>query len=540
MITHLGFSYIYLLLNIWVVNLKQIFDFIININKSINEFVWITVGIPLLLFVGILITILTKGFQIKYFKHIFKSTVGKIFSKKKKRHTADSSSISQFQALCTALASTIGIGNITGVSAAILTGGPGAIFWMWVAAFLGMMTIYAENVLGIYFRRKNAQGEWSGGAMYYLQDGVGKLCGLKKFGKALAVLFSFFTVLAAVGVGNMAQVNTIINNFTSAFNMPFLSDIVLVESGSYSLNLYTVIIAVLLMCLVAIIITGGLKRIAGVTEKVVPVMVILFVLGSISVILINYKNIFSAFKSIFVCAFNTNAAFGGLAGISVKFVIEQGFKRGMFTNEAGLGSSVMINSNSDVIEPARQGMWGIVEVFIDTIIMCTLTALVILTSGVIDLKDFTTVTNNSTLLVAEAFNSAFDFNIGFGKIFVALSVLLFAFSTILGWSHYGSKSIEYITNSNKAIKTYKILFILAVFIGAVIDNNIILDICDTFNGLMMIPNLIGVVLLLPLVLKITKNYKDRYIKKITGIKPILSYSGNIQNEQEAKLEIEEY
>ena len=518
--------------------LDKYFEAIISLNKNINGFIWITIGIPLLLFAGVLITCALKGFQITHFRHIFKNTIGKLFSKKKSMYTVDNSSISQFQALCTTLAATIGVGNITGVSSAILTGGPGAVLWMWVAAFLGMITTYAENVLGIYFRTKNSSSEWSGGAMFYLHNGVGKIKGFKKFGKILAILFSLFTVLSSFGIGNMSQINTITNNITTAFEIDKLTNTI-ISIGTYNLDLYTAITGLLLMIVIGIIISGGLKKIVTVTEKIVPFMVILFTLGSIIVIIINYKNIFKAFALIFTCAFNEKSIFGGVTGISIKFVIEQGFKRGMFTNEAGMGSSVMINSNSNVIEPARQGMWGIIEVFIDTIIMCTLTALVVLTSGVINLENGTAVTNNPAILVAKAFNTAFDFNIGFGEIFIAISTLLFAFSTVLGWSHYGSKAIEYLTDNNKKfIDIYKSVFIIAIFIGAVSDNTIIWDISDTFNGLMMIPNLIGVLILLPLVIRITNNYTDRHIKKINNITPLLSYDTDIQNEQHAKLEID--
>ncbi len=513
------------------------YDIIASVNDSINGFVWGTVGVWLLLIVGIIMTCMTKVFQVTHFAHWMNMTLGRLFDKKVTAHSKEKASISQFQALCTALAATVGVGNIAGVSAAIMSGGPGAIFWMWVAAFFGMMTNYSENVLGIYFRRKNTEGEWSGGPMYYLQDGLGKGEGFRKgLGKFLAIVFSICALLASFGIGNMGQVNKIVINITSAFDIKFLSGIVLYGDGDSKVTLYMLLVGVVLMIVVACVVLGGIKRIAEVAEKIIPFMVVAFMLGSITVIVANAGQIIPVFGAIFGDAFTGKAVWGAAVGVSLKEIITIGCKRGVFSNEAGLGSSVMVHSNSNVIEPVRQGMWGIFEVFMDTMVVCTLTAFTILTSGVIDLETGVAVTNADATLVAEAFNTVFSFgNFHLGKYFIAIAILLFAFTTVLGWSHYGTKAVEYLATSNEA-KTvtiiYKIIFILMILSGALMTTSLAWDISDTFNGLMMIPNLIGVVFLSPLVMKITRNYVDRHLKHKTDVKPMFSFDPEIQKAQE--------
>ena len=502
-----------------------------DINNVINEFVWVKIGIVLLFGAGVLMTVMTNFFQVGHFGHWFKNTIGSVFHKNISGHTDDKGAISQFQALCTALAATIGVGNIAGVAAAIVSGGPGAIFWMWLAAFFGMMTNYSENVLGIYFRRRNVHGEWSGGAMYYLADGLGAKKGCKNLGRILAALFSVFAVLASFGIGNMGQVNKIVLNIQEAFPVESLNSVVLYDS----ITLYNVIIGAVLLVIAALIILGGLKRIANFAEKVIPFMVILFIFGSLIVIGAHYKNIGAAFASIFKFAFTKEAAWGAAGGIAIKTIITQGFKRGIFSNEAGLGSSVMVHSNSNVKEPVRQGMWGIFEVFADTIIVCTMTALVILTSGVIDLSTgaLAPELSGDATLVSAAFATVFG---PWGGKFVAICLLLFAFTTVLGWSHYGSKSIEYLGGS-KAVKIYKVVFVLMIISGAVMTSSIAWDISDTFNGLMMIPNLIGVICMSGAVRKITKNYIDRVLHH-KDIEPMLSAIPEIQKQQAALLKSE--
>ncbi len=513
--------------------LGNFIDTLTKYNDTINGIVWTKVGVWLLIATGILMTILTKCFQVTHIHHWMKKTIGSLFDDKVKGHTDDKASISQFQALCTALAATVGVGNIAGVAAAIMTGGPGAVFWMWVAAFFGMMTNYSENILGIYFRRKNHADEWSGGAMYYLEDGLGGYGKMKHVGKVLAVIFAICATLASFGIGNMGQVNKIVINFTSAFKIPALSNKVLYSSGGNDVTLYMLIVGIVLMIIVGIVLLGGLQRIAMVAEKIIPFMVVAFIVGSLIIIFGNVTTIPHAFKSIFSMAFSKQAAWGGATGVTLKTIVTMGCKRGVFSNEAGLGSSVMVHSNSNVLEPVKQGLWGIFEVFADTIVVCTMTALTILTSGVIDLKTGVAVTDSDSTLVAEAFNTIFKIgNFEFGRYFIALAILLFAFTTILGWSHYGSKAVEYLAGSKAPIitKIYKIIFVLMILSGALMTSSIAWDISDTFNGMMMMPNLIGVISLSPLVMKLTENYVERRLKGKTDVKPILSYFPEIEEE----------
>ena len=501
---------------------------ITEINDAINSFVWVKIGLILLIGTGILLTVVTKCFQLSHFTHWWKKTGGGVFDKKS-HNKKEKGSVSQFQALCTALAATIGTGNIAGVSAAICIGGPGAVFWMWVAAFFGMMTNFSENVLGIYYRRKNSEGEWSGGAMYYLQDGLGSYKGCKHIGKILAILFSCFAALASFGIGNMGQINKITLNLESAFFSDITEDLVVFGS----VKLIPLSIGIVLMVVSAVIIIGGLKRIAAFAEKIVPFMAVAYIIGALILIVINIPQIPSAFAAIFKFAFGIKAVAGAAAGIAIKEVITQGCKRGVFSNEAGLGSSVMVHSNSDVKEPVKQGMWGIFEVFADTFVVCTMTALVVLTSGYINLDTGIVLegTDDATL-VADAFSSVFGVG---GQWFIAVAILLFAFTTVLGWSHYGSKAIEYLMGT-RAAKVYKIIFVAMIVTGALMESSLAWDISDTFNGLMMIPNLIGVIALFPLVKKITNNYVARKIKGKKDVKPMLSFDEKIQMEHEELVE----
>ena len=497
--------------------MEAVFSKIEELNGAVNGFVWGWVGLILLLGTGVIATLSTKVFQVSHLKHWWSNTIGSLFKKEVIGHTKEKGAISPFQALCTALAATVGTGNIAGVAAAICVGGAGAVFWMWVAAFLGMMTNYSENVLGIFFRRKNSNGEWSGGAMYYLQDGLGKKKHCKYIGKVLAVLFCIFTMLASFGIGSMGQVNKIVANVAVALDVSSLSSIE-VFSG---VSLYNIILGAVIMVLVALITLGGLKRIASVAEKIVPFMVVLFVAGSLVVIGVNYAHILPAFKAIFVNAFKPEAFVGGTIGSAIMLAAQQGFKRGVFSNEAGLGSSVMVHSNSNVKEPVKQGMWGIFEVFADTMIVCTMTALVVLTSGVFNAKTGAVADGlNDATLVGGAFNTVFSFG-NIGQKFIAIAMFLFAFTTVLGWSHYGSKAWEYLFGAKTTV-VFKIIHVCTVIFGAVLTSSLAWDISDTFNGLMMIPNLIGVVVLIPLVVKITKNYVDRKIKG-KDVEPLLTH-----------------
>lgn len=509
--------------------MTQFFEQLTAYNNVVNTFVWTTLGLVLLLFTGILTTVLTKFFQISHLKHWWKNTIGSLFDKDVIGHSKDKDAISPFQALCTALAATIGVGNIAGVAAAICIGGPGAVFWMWVAAFFGMMTNYSENVLGIYYRRRNKDNEWSGGAMYCLEYGLGSKKGCKQIGKFLAVLFSIFTLLASFGIGAMGQINKIVVNIESAFRIDALADIALYDGVS----LYSVIIGIVLVIIAALIVLGGLQRIASFAEKIVPAMVLLFVAGSLIVIGVNYVNIIPAFKAIFVQAFSPIAVTGGVTGAIIQTVMVQGFKRGVFSNEAGLGSSVMVHSNSNVKEPVKQGMWGIFEVFADTMVVCTMTALVVLTSGVYDITAAMGTNTSDATMVADAFNAVFPWG-NIGSRFIAIAILLFAFTTALGWDHYGSKAWEYLFGT-KTVKLYKIIHLVMIMCGALLTSSLAWDISDTFNGLMMIPNLIGVIVLSGTVCKITKNYIDRKIRN-KDVKPMLSAFDDIQSAHEASLD----
>ena len=490
-----------------------------SVNDSVNSFAWGWFGLILLLGTGIICTVITKAFQITHIGHWWKKTIGMVFHKDS-HNKNEEGAVSQFQALCTALAATIGTGNIAGVAAAIVVGGPGAVFWMWMAAILGMMTNYSENILGIFFRRRNSENEWSGGAMYYLQDGLGSYKNCKTLGKVLAVIFSIFAILASFGIGNMGQINKITLNIESAFFSGIDAPMI---GGVSIINWF---IGVLLMVIGGFIILGGLQRIAAFAEKVVPFMAVVYVLGCLIIMFANVTQLGAMFGAIFKFAFGIKAVEGGAVGIALQAVMKAGCKRGVFSNEAGLGSSVMVHSNSNVKEPVKQGLWGIFEVFADTIIVCTMTAIVVLSSGYIDLATGYAVegTNDATL-VAQAFGNMFGKP---GEWFVALAVLLFAFTTVMGWSHYGSKSVEYLFGV-KGAKVYKVIFVLMMISGAIMTSSLAWDISDTFNGLMMIPNLIGVLSLTPLVVKLTRNYVDRKIKG-KDIEPLLSYDANIQKE----------
>ncbi len=495
-------------------------DVVTKVNNAINGVVWGWPAIILLGFTGVLLTVLTKCFQVGHIGHWMKNTLGAIFKDRSVTgHTKDKT-ISQFQSLCTALAATVGTGNIVGVAGAIAVGGPGAVFWMWIIAFFGMMTNYSENVLGILYRRKDEKGEWHGGAMYYLKEGLGGKKHCKWLGSLLAILFSLFCLLASFGIGNMSQVNSMVSNVQNAFGIPTLAT------------------GIFLVVAVALVIIGGIKAIANVTEKLVPFMVILYLVGTVVIICIHITAIPAALVAIVKGAFNLRSAAGGVVGAGIATAMKMGFKRGVFSNEAGLGSSVMVHSSSNVKEPVRQGMWGIFEVFADTIIVCTLTALTILCSGLVDLETGALTAAGeavgSNALMSEAFRMVFG-NAGAG--FVAIAILLFAYSTVLGWSHYGATACRYLLGE-KAVVPYRIVFVVVVLLGSVMEAQLAWDISDTFNGLMMIPNLIGVLVLCPQVARCTKNYIDRILHH-KDVKPMLSMIPEVQEMQLKALREEE-
>lgn len=500
-----------------------------QINDTINALIWTKIGVWLLIATGIVLTILTGFFQIKDFRQWVNKTAGSLFDKHITNHEETKKAISQFQSLCVALAGTVGVGNIAGVSSAILIGGPGAVFWMWVAAFFGVMTKYAENVLGVYYRRKNAEGEWCGGPMYYLRDGFSVHGRGKKAGAVLAAVFAVCAILASFGIGNMGQINKIAVAVTQAIDIHSLSSVVLYTSGEKPVTLYMLLIGVVMMVCVGVVVFGGIQRIAKVAEKLVPFMIIMYMISTIIVICAHISQVGSAFGHIFEMAITKRAVWGGTTGVAFGTIITQGCKRGIFSNEAGLGSSVMVHSNSNVKEPVRQGLWGIFEVFMDTFIVCTLTALAILTSGAVDLDTGLTSSTEATL-VADAFNTVFQVgNVKLGGIFIMFFTLLFAYTTVLGWSHYGTKAVEYLSGRHAAVftKLYRGIFVLMVLSGALMTSSLAWDISDTFNGMMMIPNLIGIITLSPLVVRLTRNYMER--RSMEKEKPpMLSFDKEIQ------------
>lgn len=445
--------------------------YIEKINNIINSIVWGPIMLVFFMLVGIMFSIRLKFFQIVKLKLWVKSTILTLFTKQDKK----SSGISSFQAMTTALAGSIGTGNIVGVATAITLGGPGSIFWMWIAAFFSMMTIFAENVLGMLYREKNLKGQWVGGPMYYIEKGLKS--------KWLAVIFSVTCILATFGMGNMTQANSISTALNDSFNIePRISGIII-------------------SILSAIIILGGTSRITHFTEKIVPFMALFYIVGGLIIIFYNKSNLPAAIKNIFINAFNFKAISSGGTGFIISKSIKYGISRGVFSNEAGLGSSPIIYSAADENEPIVQGMWGIFQVFFDTIIGCSITALCILTSGPIDYK------MDSVALSISAFSSVFG---RYGSIFVSFSIIMFAFATIIGWSYYGEKGLEYIFKG-KYITIYKSFYIILILFGSVMDLNLVWDLSDTFNGLMAIPNLIALLILSNQVIKAY----NQYINKLT-------------------------
>ena len=453
-----------------------------EINSAVNAFVWGRGMLVIFLGVGMLFTLRTGFFQFTGWKVWMGETLGALFRDRRVRSTQDHQSISQFQSFCTALAATLGTGNITGVATAIVTGGPGAVFWMWVSAFLGMMTIYAENVLGIKYRYKSPKGVWVGGAMVYMERGLGA--------KWLAVIFAVFCLCASFGMGNMTQANAIAKGIKATLQIP---------------EQFT---GMVLMALVAVVILGGVKRVAKVAEKIVPFMAAFYILGGLFVIVIHYEKIPETFLWIFEEAFGLRAVGGGVAGYGMNMAVKMGISRGVFSNEAGLGSSVMAHAASDVSCPQIQGMWGMAEVFIDTIVVCTVTALAILTSGVYDpqrcLSNIAGGVENidGTTLTGNAFATVFPN----GDKFLAISIALFAFATIIGWAYFGERTAAYLFGE-RAVFPYKMVYILILLPGAVLTPELVWELSDTFNGLMAIPNLTALMLLHGEVIHMTREYQ---------------------------------
>lgn len=453
-----------------------------SINKWLNGVVW---GIPmmcLILGTGVYLCIRCGFPQFAHFGHIMKNTLGKAFEKSE----AKEGSVSPFKAMCTALAASIGTGNIAGVSGAIAIGGPGAVFWMWMSALLGMCTKFAEVTLSIKYRQRNEKGDWVGGPMYYIQNGLGKKW------KWLASVFAVFGALAAFGIGNMTQVNTICSTVGGAIKN-FVPDV--------NLTIVAWVVGALCAVLASIVYLGGIEAIGDVCALLVPVMAIIYILASIAVIVMNISAVPEAFGAIFKGAFNPAAVSGGLAGVGIKMAITKGVGRGIFSNEAGLGSAPIAHAAADVDHPVKQGMFGVFEVFMDTIVVCTMTAMVVLLG--VGVQNIEYGNDIGAQLTINGFMSVFGDKIP--GVVVAVCLTMFAFSTVLTWGLYGTRCMEYLFNY-KAAKVYQIIFCGVMIIGGVIKLQLAWNIADTLNGLMAIPNLIALLLLSPVVIKLTKEY----------------------------------
>lgn len=460
--------------------LKLMLSLIKEINSAVNNFIWGVPAMICIIGVGLVLSIRTGFLQIRKFPYAMKVTIGRMF---KKKEAADGA-MTPFQAVCTALAATVGTGNIAGVAGAIAIGGPGAVFWMWISAILGMCTKFSEVTLAVHFREKNEKGELVGGPMYYIKNG------LKKHWHWLAYLFSIFGVLTVFGTGNATQVNTITTAIDSAlFNYGIIS-----KDSASTVNL---IIGIVLAVLLSLILLGGIKRIGQVTEKLVPFMAVIYIVFALGVVALNFQNIPHVFASIFKGAFSPASVTGGAVG-SFFMSMKKGVSRGIFSNEAGLGTGSIAHACADTRKPVKQGLFGIFEVFVDTIVICTLTALVILCSEI--------PVNYGSAAGAELTILGFTSTYGtWISIFTAVAMCCFAFSTIIGWGLYGSRCIEFLLGP-KVNKPFMLVYSLVAIVGATMDLGLMWSIAETFNGLMAIPNLIAVFLLSGVVVKLVKEY----------------------------------
>ena len=480
-------------------------------NAFVNDIVWGWPAIILILGTGLLLSVRTKFLQLGHFGESIKTTiVPAVKSIGKKEKSAGGKNVSQFEAFSAAISGTVGTGNIIGVTAAILTGGPGAVFWMWVSAFFGMVTNYAENVLGLYYRKREKDGSFSGGAFYYIAYGL-------KW-KWLGYVAAVFCMVAAIGMSG-AQTNKISNTLSYAVNQTF---------GIETSVLVKVIIGSLVALLTAVIIIGGIKRIGKVASLLVPFMSVLFIGMAIISIFAHITALPAAFASIFKYAFTFKAAGSGILGYTFATVIRKGMARGVFSNEAGLGSSVVAHSASEVKEPVKQGLWGVFEVFFDTFVICTLSALMFLTT--IDFTSLTGLEDDTATAI-----SVFTTNYGtFGLIVFSIILPLFAFTTILAWSYYGEKATEFCfqwlgdKGKKVAVIVFKVIYVILIVASAVIESSLAWDISDTSNGLMAIPNLICLIILSGKVVAISKNYFAR--KKGENVEPMLSAYDDLNEE----------
>ena len=460
-------------------------ELIVKVNSFLNGIVMGWPGMILLVGTGVYYTIRCGGVQFKWFGYIMKTTIGKIFEKKE----AGEGSVTPFQAVCTALAATVGTGNIAGVTGAIALGGPGAVFWMEISALLGMATKFSEVTLATKYREKNDKGDWVGGPMYYIRNGLGKKWAW------LGGVFAVLGGICAFGIGNISQMNSIASSVTSAVTT--IAPATVGKEGTIAL-IAGIIMAI--VCFVTYI--GGIKRIGEVTEKLVPVMAMIYIVSSLVLIFIHIGNFPEIIRQIVVGAFNPSAIVGGALGIGVIEAMKRGVSRGVFSNEAGLGSAPMAHAAAETPGPIQQGLYGIFEVFADTTVICTMTSLVILMSG--------TPIEYGQPAGVELTNAAFAMTYGkYASVVVAIGLSLFAGSTILSWGLYGTRCAEYLFGS-KVIKPYQILFCIVVVMGAIMDLSLAWDISDTLNACMAIPNLIGLLLLSPVVIKLAKEYSAEH------------------------------
>jgi len=428
--------------------------------QSISDFIWGKLLVPLLLGTGLYLFIRLRFISLRKLPESFKTLIGRYSTKK------DKGEISYFQALATGLSATIGIGNIAGVATAISLGGPGALFWMWVTAIVGMATRYTSAFLAVKYRKIDPDGSVRGGPMYYLTEGLNL--------KWLGIIFSICTVIATLGIGNMVQTNTVASELYDAFGVP------------------KIVTGVIIGILVGLVIIGGIKRIGKVASALTPFMAIVYISGALIVLCINYKNILPTFKLIFLQAFSTTSAIGGFAGASVLFTIRMGVARGLFSNEAGLGSSPMIYAASKTDDPMKTGFISMLGPFVDTIIVCTMTGLVIISTGMWNCGE------TGAVLTAKSFQSALPY----GRYIVTAGIILFAVSTCISWSYYGDKGIEFLIGK-KAIMPYRYVYIIALPVGAIFQLKLIWNLADIANALMALPNLLGLLLLSNIVVKYT-------------------------------------
>ena len=467
----------------------------------LNGIAWGPWMLILLVGTGVYMSIRLGFLQFRKFGYAMKNTIGKVFTKQK----AGAGEVTPFQAVTTALAATVGTGNIAGVTGAIAIGGPGAVFWMWISALFGMMTKYAEVVLAVRYRERNEKGDWVGGPMYYIKNGLGKKWNW------LAVVFCVLASLAAFGIGNMTQVNTIASSINTAI------DAFGGNTGAHVLSLFgqqvplsSIIIGAVVAVLTALTLFGGIKRIGSVTEKLVPVMASIYILCALAVVFTHIDTLGAVFAMIFKGAFNPEAVMGGVVGAAIMTTIQKGVGRGVFSNEAGLGSAPMAHAASSESDPVKQGLYGIFEVFVDTIVVCSLTALSLL-CGIESGVEVAWGQSAGAELIGASFATVFGPKIG--ALIIAVGISLFALSTILGWSLYGSRTCEFLLGS-KAVPYYQALFVIVVVIGATLKLDLVWNIADTLNGFMAIPNLIALLGLSGVVIRLTKAHFAK-----PGLKP---------------------